>query len=108
MPTLTAYANDVNYQSVFVEQLRGVLDPHDLVIAISGSGNSPNVIEAVRFARAAGCRTVSLTGRDGGELGRGSDLDVNVREEHMGRIEDVHMSICHMVAFYFMDTECST
>lgn len=103
MPTVTAYANDVGYEAVFVEHLKNFARSGDLVIAISGSGGSPNVVAAVAYANHAGCRTIALTGRDGGELGRLARLHLNVPEPHMGRIEDVHMTLCHMLAYAFMD-----
>lgn len=108
LPTLTAYANDVGYEVVFEEQLRNFAQPGDIVLAISGSGNSPNVVRAVDYANSAGCRTISLTGRDGGALGRLAQLNIQVPVPHMGRIEDAHMIICHMMCYYFMDTEPST
>ncbi len=103
LSTITAYSNDVCYDCVFAEQLKNFARPGDLLMAISGSGNSPNVLEAVRAARAAGCRTIALTGRDGGKLGPLADLNIQVREPHMGRIEDAHMIVCHMICYYFMD-----
>src|ERR1700738_1319136 len=69
LATLTAYANDVSYDSVFVEQLRNFAQSGDLFMGISGSGNSPNVLRAIEYANQAGCRTLALTGRDGGQLG---------------------------------------
>jgi D-sedoheptulose 7-phosphate isomerase len=105
VPTLTAYANDVNYDCVFVEQLRNLAAPGDLVVGISGSGNSPNVVRAIEYGNSAGCRTLALTGRDGGRLGPLAQFNIQVREPHMGRIEDVHMMICHMICYYFMDSK---
>jgi D-sedoheptulose 7-phosphate isomerase len=105
LPTLTAYSNDVSYDVVFEEQLKNFARPGDLVMAISGSGNSPNVIRAVEYANSAGCRTIALTGRDGGRLGPLAQLNLQVPVPHMGRIEDAHMIICHMIAYHFMDTE---
>lgn len=105
LPTLTAYSNDVSYDCVFVEQLKNFAQPGDLLLSISGSGNSPNVLRAVEYANQAGLKTIGLTGRDGGQLGRLSQLEINVADPHMGRIEDGHMIICHMLAYYFMDTE---
>lgn len=105
LPTLTAYSNDVSYDCVFVEQLKNFGQPGDLLISISGSGNSPNVLRAVEYANQAGIKTIGLTGRDGGQLGRLSQLEINVADPHMGRIEDGHMIVCHMMAYYFMDTE---
>lgn len=105
LPTLTAYSNDVGYECVFVEQLKNFAQPGDLVLAISGSGNSPNVLRAVEYANSLGCRTIGLTGRDGGKLGPLAQLNIQVAVPHMGRIEDAHMIVCHMIGYYFMDTE---
>jgi D-sedoheptulose 7-phosphate isomerase len=103
LPTLTAYSNDVGYEVVFVEQLRNFARPGDVVMAISGSGNSPNVLRAVEYANSIGCRTIALTGRDGGALGRLAQLNIQAPVPHMGRIEDAHMIICHMIGYYFME-----
>ena len=103
MPTITAYANDVGYECVFVEQLRNFAEPGDLVMAISGSGNSPNVLRAVEYANSIGCRTIGMTGREGGKLAPISQLNIHVPVPHMGRIEDGHMIVCHMIAYYFME-----
>jgi D-sedoheptulose 7-phosphate isomerase len=105
LPTITAYSNDVTYDIVFAEQLKNFAKPGDLVMAISGSGNSPNVLRAIEYANSIGCKTVGLTGRDGGRLGAMAQLNVQVPVPHMGRIEDAHMIICHMIGYYFMDTE---
>lgn len=103
--TITAYANDVGYDSVFAEQLRNFARPGDLYLAISGSGNSPNVVRAMEYANQAGCRTIALTGRDGGKLGSLAQLHIHVAEPHMGRIEDAHHIVCHMICYQFMDAE---
>jgi D-sedoheptulose 7-phosphate isomerase len=103
LPTLTAYSNDVNYESVFVEQLRNFAEPGDLVMGISGSGNSPNVLRALEYANSIGCKTIALTGRDGGQLGPLAQLNIQVPVPHMGRIEDAHLIICHMIAYRFME-----
>jgi D-sedoheptulose 7-phosphate isomerase len=108
LATVTAYANDVSYDCVFVEQLRNFAQAGDLVMAISGSGNSPNVIRAVEYANSIGCRTIALTGRDGGKLGPLAQLNIHVSAPHMGRIEDAHMIICHMIGYYFMEAESTT
>ena len=105
LPTLTAYSNDVGYDCVFVEQLKNFAQAGDVVLAISGSGNSPNVLQAVEYANSIGCRTIGLTGRDGGKLGPLAQLNIQVPVPHMGRIEDAHMIVCHMIGYYFMDTE---
>jgi D-sedoheptulose 7-phosphate isomerase len=74
-------------------------------MAISGSGNSPNVLRAVEYANSIGCRTIALSGRDGGKLGPLAQLNIQAANPHMGRIEDVHMMVMHMICYYFMDTE---
>lgn len=103
LATITAYANDVGYEEVFVEQLRNFATPKDLVLAVSGSGNSPNVVKALEYARTVPCRTIAFTGRDGGKLAPLGDLNLHVNEQHMGRIEDAHMTMLHMIAYSFMD-----
>jgi D-sedoheptulose 7-phosphate isomerase len=105
VPTLTAYSNDVHYECVFVEQLKNFAQPGDVVIAISGSGNSPNVLRAIEYANSAGCTTIAFSGRDGGKLGPLAQLNVQVSNPHMGRIEDGHMIALHMICYYFMDAE---
>jgi D-sedoheptulose 7-phosphate isomerase len=103
--TISAYSNDVGYDIVYEEQLKNFLNPGDVVVAISGSGNSKNVVRALAFANANGAHSVALTGRDGGRLGQVAQLHLNVPEQHMGRIEDAHLAICHMMAFSFIDQE---
>ncbi len=105
LPTITAYSNDVSYDCVFAEQLKNFAQPGDVVIAISGSGNSPNVLRAIEYAGSIGCRTIALTGRDGGKLGPLAELNLLASVPHMGRIEDVHMIVMHMICYYFMDAE---
>lgn len=105
LSTITAYSNDVCYDCVFTEQLRNFAQPGDILMAISGSGNSPNVVDAARAAKELGCKVIALTGRNGGKLGPAADLDINVPEPHMGRIEDAHMIVCHMICYAFMDCE---
>lgn len=101
--TITAYANDVSYEVVFAEQLINHATPGDVLVCISGSGNSPNVLRAVEAAGTHGVFTIGMTGFAGGALGSVVDLHINVADDHMGRIEDVHMSLCHMIAFSFID-----
>lgn len=98
VPLLTAWANDSSYERVFVEQLAGLVRPGDLVIALSGSGNSPNVLRAVEHARMAGAVTAGITGFEGGELASMVDLAVIVHDDCMERIEDVHLIIGHAAA----------
>lgn len=103
MATLTAYSNDVCYDCAFEEQLKNWARPGDVVLAISGSGNSPSVLRATEYANSIGCRTIAMTGRDGGKLGPMAQLNIQVPVPHMGRIEDAHMIACHMIGYYFME-----
>ncbi|MBZ2186016.1 MAG: SIS domain-containing protein [Bryobacter sp.] len=103
MPTLTAYSNDVDYHDAALEQLKNFAQSGDIVIAISGSGNSPNVLRAIEYANSIGCRTIGFTGRDGGKLGPLVQLRIHTAEQHMGRIEDAHMIALHMICYQFMD-----
>jgi D-sedoheptulose 7-phosphate isomerase len=107
LPTITAYSNDVCYECVFVEQLKNFAQHGDVLVAISGSGNSPNVLRAVEYANSIGCMTIALSGRDGGKLGPLARLNIQASNPHMGRIEDVHMIVLHMIGYYFMDHEGS-
>lgn len=96
LPTLTAYANDVSYEDVFVEPLKNFLESGDLVIAISGSGNSRNVIKAVEYANARGAVTVGLTGYDGGLLKKTARHGVHIPIRDMQVTEDLHMVLDHL------------
>ncbi len=103
LPTITAYSNDLDFEHIFSEQLKNFARAGDVVLMISCSGNSPNVLRAAEYANSIGCRTISLTGRDGGRLGPLTELQIRVAEPHMGRIEDSHMAVRHMISFYFME-----
>ena len=105
LSTLTAYSNDVGYECVFVEQLKNLARAGDVVMAFSGSGNSPNVIRAVEYGNSIGCKTIALSGRDGGQLGRVAQLNIQVHHPHMGRIEDAHFAIMHMIGYHFMEED---
>jgi D-sedoheptulose 7-phosphate isomerase len=94
--TITAYANDLSYDDIFVEQLRNFLEPADLVIAISGSGNSRNVIKAIEYANAVGATTLGLTGYDGGALRKLARHGVHIPIDDMQVTEDLHMVLDHM------------
>ena len=102
VPWITALGNDLSYEDVFVEQLRNYARPGDLLLAFSGSGNSENVIRAVRHANSIGCRTIGLAGYAGGRLREEAQECLVVSADHMGRIEDGHFVIQHLVVYYFM------
>jgi len=93
---MTAWSNDVSYEDVFAEQLRSVIRRGDVVVAISGSGNSENVLRAVELASQAGGITVGLSGFSGGKLSTLVDVPVVVPCDCMEQIEDVHLTLCHL------------
>ena len=92
---LTAWANDTSFDNVFAAQLESLLQPGDVVIAVSGSGNSPNILQAVEVAREAGAVTIGFSGFDGGALSRMTDISVVVPCDSQGMIEDVHLVLVH-------------
>lgn len=94
---ITAYANDVSYEDVFSEQLKGLLRKDDLVIAISGSGNSENVIRAIDYANSLGAETIGLSGFDGGRLKQMAKFNFWVNSNDMQLVEDVHACFGHIV-----------
>lgn len=104
IPTMLAYANDLSYDRVFVEQLKNFLQPDDIVIGISGSGNSENVLQAVSYAKGKGARTIGLTGFDGGKLAQIVDIPLVAIVNDMQKVEDVHMIVVHMLMQYLCKT----
>lgn len=96
-PIVTAIANDISYDDVFYFQLKNKLKKDDLIIAISGSGNSKNVIKAVEYAREIGTKVVGITGYSGGKLRELADYHMHVAIDDMQITEDIHMSFDHMM-----------
>jgi D-sedoheptulose 7-phosphate isomerase len=94
---LTAISNDLGYEEIFIEQLKVFLKPGDLVIGISGSGNSVNVVKAMEYARRHGARTVAMCGYKGGRISALADLLLHVPINDMEITEDVHVIIFHAV-----------
>jgi D-sedoheptulose 7-phosphate isomerase len=95
VPLMTAWANDARYEDIFAEQLKNFVRPRDVAFAISGSGNSPNVLNALRAGRKAGAINVGLTGFEGGKLRDLCDVCMTVPSDNMQVIEDLHLSIAH-------------
>jgi len=95
VPALTAYGNDMGYESIFAEPLRNLVRAGDVLLAISGSGRSENVLRAMQIARDAGATAIGLTGRDGGRMGSLAELCLIVPAENMQQIEDTHLAILH-------------
>jgi D-sedoheptulose 7-phosphate isomerase len=94
---ITAWANDARYEDIFAEQLENLLHPGDVACAISASGNSPNILAALSFARRAGAATAGITGFQGGKMKSFCDVCVVVPSDNMQIIEDLHVSISHAV-----------
>lgn len=97
VPLITAWGNDTVYENVFAEQLPNFLRPGDVVVAISGSGNSPNVLKAVQMARASGALTLGFTGFRGGKLVGLVDYCIVVPSDCMEQIEDMHLLLEHCI-----------
>lgn len=95
--TITAYANDVSYDEIFSQQLKNLISEGDVVIAISGSGNSENVLKAVKIASEAKAVTIGFMGFDGGKLKNLVKCPIIVSSKHYGRIEDIHMVLEHLI-----------
>lgn len=101
--TLTAYGNDIDYASVFVEPLKNFAQPGDVLIAVSGSGNSANVVQAVEYANEIGVKTIALTTNAGGRLREIAALPLVVPSNHMGRLEDSFFVMTHILCYAFIE-----
>jgi D-sedoheptulose 7-phosphate isomerase len=95
--TLTSVANDYGFDRIFARQVEALGRAGDVAVAISTSGGSLNVIEGLKEARARGLRTVALTGRDGGALGRMAEIHINVPHDVTCRVQEVHMTLLHAI-----------
>jgi D-sedoheptulose 7-phosphate isomerase len=95
IPLITAWANDSCYEDVFAEQLRNLSNPGDIAFAISGSGNSPNVLCALATAKASGCTTIGVAGYSGGKMKALCDHCIVIPSDNMQIIEDFHLSVSH-------------
>jgi D-sedoheptulose 7-phosphate isomerase len=96
--TITAIANDISYDEVFVYQLRTLADPGDVLITVSSSGNSENVVRACQWAKENGVATIAMTGFSGGRTAKLADINLHVAGDNYGVIEDVHQSLMHILA----------
>jgi phosphoheptose isomerase len=104
---LTAVANDLGYENVFVYQLQSQARPGDVLIAVSSSGRSPNIVHALTWARDHGLRTIALTGFDGGAARTVAEVAVHVDCTNYGVIEDLHQAIMHALAQYIRQSRMS-
>ena len=103
IPLLTAWGNDADYSQIFVEQLKNLLDKDDVVIAISGSGNSENILKAVEYANEKGALTIGLTGFAGGKLKDIAHKCLIVSSDSMEGIEDIHLILEHLICSWLRE-----
>jgi len=97
IPTMLAYANDKSYEDIFVEQLKNFMMPKDVLIAISGSGNSQNVIKAIKYGNQNTAESIAFTGLGGGELAKVAKISIIAPTNSMQRAEDIHLILTHMI-----------
>lgn len=104
IPHITALANDYGYESIFTGQMQDFFKEKDVLVAISASGNSSNIVKAVEYAKRLGGKTIGFVGFDGGKLGRMCDHVLHVKTGHgeYGPVEDVHMLLDHMITSYLI------
>lgn len=100
---MTAIGNDYSYEDVFLRQIQNYARPGDLALTMSVSGNSPNLVKAIRWARENGVTTVALVGAKRGALAEIAEHVLVIPDTHYGRVEDAQMTICHMLAYAFME-----
>jgi D-sedoheptulose 7-phosphate isomerase len=100
---MTALANDYSYEEVFVGQLQNYGQPGDVALGISVSGNSPNCVKALAWAKEHGLRTVALVGAKRGRMAEVAERVLVIQDTHYGRVEDAQMGICHMLCYAFME-----
>jgi D-sedoheptulose 7-phosphate isomerase len=105
VPVCTAIANDIGYENIFYAQLKDNLTSNDILIAISCSGNSHNILKATNYAQKVGATIVGLTGFDGGMLKKTCDISIHVETEQnqYGLVEDIHMILDHILYTYFIE-----
>ena len=103
-PVVTAIANDIGYENIFFMQMKGLLTSDDLIIAISCSGNSDNIVKSVDYAKDLGCKVVGITGFDGGYLRKISDINfhIDAPKDEYGLVEDAHMILDHIIYSYYI------
>ncbi len=106
-PTLTAFANDEGYETVFAEPLKALAVPGDVLIAISGSGNSPNILRGLKAAKALGVTTIGLSGFKGGKMISMVDIPINIDTDSIERVEDVHMICDHLLTMVMRESHQS-
>ena len=104
---VTAISNDLGYENVFVYQLQSQSEPGDVLVAVSSSGRSPNIVQALSWGRDHGLRTIAITGFDGGDSRKVAEVSIHVECTNYGVIEDLHQAIMHALAQYFRHSRMS-
>jgi len=102
---ITAIGNDVSFEEIFRQQLINLMQPDDLVIAISASGNSPDIVRACEYVKERRGRVIALTGFDGGKVKHYTDLSIVVSSNSFERVEDIHLIILHMIVCWFKENQ---
>jgi len=97
MAVFSAYANDEGYENVFAQQLKNLVQPGDIVIGISASGNSPNVLNAMEVAEQYQAVRIGFTGFDGGQLSQMVDINIHIPSHNYGQVEDIHLMLGHII-----------
>lgn len=96
--TMTAFGNDLAFEDIFHQQLRNLVENGDIVIGISASGNSPNILKALTYAKSCKATTIGLLGfKTGGKAKKLVDYDITIQDTHYGRVEDIHLALCHLI-----------
>jgi D-sedoheptulose 7-phosphate isomerase len=103
-PVITAIANDIGYENIFYMQMKGHINSDDVIVAISCSGDSPNIIKAVDYAKDLGCKIIGVTGFNGGYLKKVSNINFHIDaiEGEYGLVEDAHMILDHIIYSYYI------
>lgn len=105
MAIFSAYANDEGYDQVFAQQMANLIDPNDIVIGISASGNSPNVLNGMEEAKKHHATTIAFTGFTGGKLGPMADINIHVDSHIIEHVEDIHLMLEHMIVKTLKDRQ---
>ncbi len=101
MPSILAYANDISYEDIFVGQLENFLEKEDVVIILSSSGDSPNVLKAIQYANQKSAHTIAFTGFKGGKAADLAKISIVIPANDVQKIEDIHLILTHMIMQIF-------
>jgi D-sedoheptulose 7-phosphate isomerase len=103
LPESESEREHMSKDRLFVEQLKNFAEPGDVVVAVNASSNSPCILRALEYSASIGCRTVALTGLDGGKVSALADITIHVGSTQADTVEDAHVVICHMIGSYFLE-----